>query len=170
MRLTLILALTAACSRPPAQEPTSAVADEDLAPIAAPTPTPTPKERASALETTAPALTREALDRVLDGGPGAFLAQLEVRPHFDGKRFDGWELMGFSDTSSGLARSGLLPGDVVKRVNDHSLERPENLHDLWQTLRGAASIVVAGLRAGQPFEMRFQVSGVAGPPPGTSAL
>jgi len=106
----------------------------------------------------APALTRTDLQQVLDAGPGAFLARFEVRAYFAGKRFSGWELLGFAEPTSRLAASGLLPGDVVTKVNEHTLERPEQLQELWDDLRQAPSIVVSGLREGAPFELRFDVS------------
>ena len=109
-------------------------------------------------------LTRTDLDYVLDAGPGAFLARFEVRPHFNGKRFSGWELLGFSEPQSGLASSGLVPGDVVTKVNQQSLERPENLQKLWTALRQAPAIVVSGFRDGEQFELRFDV-GDSGPSP-----
>jgi len=109
-----------------------------------------------------PTLNRVELDHVLDGGPGAFLARVEVAPHFDGRRFAGWQLVGYRNTGSKLAQSGLLPGDVVVSVNEHSLERPEHLAKLWKALRSANDIRVSGLRSGKPFELSFPVSSSGG--------
>jgi type II secretory pathway component PulC len=117
-------------------------------------------------ESTEPAreVARPDLDEVLDQGPGAFLGRLEVRPYFDGKKFAGWELVAFKDPASRLASAGLEPGDVVKRVNAHRLERPEHLQKLGYELRSAHIIVVEGLRAGEPFELHFAVATSTGAP------
>jgi membrane-associated protease RseP (regulator of RpoE activity) len=103
-------------------------------------------------------LDRASLAQVLDAGPGAFLARFEVRPAFHGNVFFGWELVRFVEPSSPLASAGIHPGDVVTEVNRHKLERPENLSKLWEALRAAETITVVGERAGEPFELSFEVA------------
>jgi len=95
------------------------------------------------------------LDRVLDAGPGAFLAAVEVRPVFAGKRFRGWEIVGIRSDS--LARSPLRRGDMVVAVNDRRLQRPEDLQKVWDELRDASELVVSGVRSGQNFALRYEI-------------
>jgi len=165
MRSTVLcVLLVAACggAEPSVNEPTVPATDElavDSEPALA---APAPDQREPDV---APMLTRTDLRAVLDAGPGAFLARFEVRAYFDGKRFSGWEVVGFAEPESKLASAGLLPGDVVTKVNEHSLERPEQLQELWADLHQAPAIVVTGLREGAPFELRFEVgdSGAGSP-------
>ena len=83
-------------------------------------------------------LTRAALDRTLDAGPGAFLGTVSVRVVSSGRRFVGWEVLALDPD---YADAGFHPGDVIVRVNGRSIERPDDLTVLWDSLRTAREIV-----------------------------
>lgn len=121
----------------------------------------TPAEDAPPTPELTGAVARTALLEVLDAGPGAFLAGIEMNAHFSGKRFDGWEIVHFWPGDPRYAAVDVRPGDVIATVNGQGLQRPENLFDVWTALRAADEIVVVGLRAGGPLELRFAVHGAA---------
>lgn len=132
---------------------------------------PAPGETETTLDAPAdsagPALTgtvsRAALLEVLDAGPGAFLAGIEMNAHFGDqrgdKRFDGWEIVRFWPDDPRYVAVDVRPGDVISTVNGKSFQRPENLFEIWTALRGADEIVVSGSRAGAPLELRFRIEG-----------
>ena len=105
-------------------------------------------------------VARQALDRVLRAGPGAFLARVEVRAHLVAGSFAGWEVV-----RSPYPEVNLLAGDVVLSVNGHTLEHPLDLEALWRELARAGAIRVEVARAGQRFALAFKVvSGGAAAP------
>lgn len=123
-------------------------------------------------EPDAPALTgevsRAALIEVLDAGPGAFLAGVEMNAHFGehrgDKRFDGWEIVRFWPGDRRYASVDVRPGDIIATVNGKAFQRPENLFEVWTSLREADEIVVSGSRNGAPLELRFRIEGAAPAP------
>jgi type II secretory pathway component PulC len=145
----LLLALAACASgRTGQREHTAARVGE--APTAAAT------QRSSAPPHRPPAAAasvgRAELQRLLDAGPGQFLQSVQVKAFFYGGRFTGWEIVRLTAN-----RLDLRPGDVVSTVNDHTIERPEQLARLWEDLRAARTIVIRGFRRGQPLELRVAV-------------
>jgi hypothetical protein len=99
-------------------------------------------------------LTRAQLLRTLDAGPGAFLAAVHVRAATGPRGFVGWEVVALEPPFAG---GSVAPGDVVTRVNGRTIERPEQLADVWTALRAASAIVVEYLRAGERRELTIPV-------------
>lgn len=97
------------------------------------------------------------MDGVLSAGIGAFLAGVQVEPAFDADRFTGWEIISFWPDEPRFATVDIIPGDVIKTVNGRSLERPEHVQALWQTLPTAASIDILLVRNGRPFELHYAI-------------
>lgn len=102
-------------------------------------------------------VARADLLAVLDAGPGAFLAGIEVRPVFRGSRFSGWEIERFDPSDARVGAAPLRPGDVVASVNRIELERPEDLHHVWGELRTAKELSIEGDRAGAGFVLRYLI-------------
>ena len=100
-------------------------------------------------------IAREDLLQVLEAGVPKFLSQVEVRAEKQGGRFVGWRLMAVEFESS--SNTVLRPGDLVLRVNQHSLERPEQFMQVWESLQGATEIVIEIVRGDQPSEIRFTI-------------
>jgi type II secretory pathway component PulC len=109
-------------------------------------------------------IERAVLDAVLDRGPGSFLGGFELAPHFRGQRFAGWAIVRFLESGRALRSVDLRPGDVVMTVNGYTIARPRHLQELWLELRMSQAIVVQAERAGQPFELRFDVIDSPAPP------
>lgn len=101
-------------------------------------------------------IERAEVDEALERGPGAWLQEIEVEPHFEDDAFAGWELVDF-ETPDPFEEIGLRRGDVVTALNGHGLERPEYLHAVFVDLRAASAIVVEGQRDGRPFEIEIPI-------------
>lgn len=99
----------------------------------------------------------------ISAGPGAFLGTLEVEPVLVKGRFHGWRIVAFKDAGT-WANVDLKPGDVILKVNDHGLERPEDAMVPWQGLAIAKELHVTFERAGQPQELRYEIIDEPGSP------
>ncbi len=150
--LTLAVSLAAcggARSRPPDQPPEeveepaaaqAAVRGEEASHESAPSP-----RRKGQVE-------RADLNRVLDAGPGAFLARSEVKARVVKGQFHGWEIV-----RSPYPELDLKPGDVILSVNGTILEHPVDLERLWTDLRAANAIAVDVERGDKRFALRFAI-------------
>ena len=103
------------------------------------------------------AIDRARLVAVLDGGPGAFLRQLEVTPQRQGERFVGWQLVQFLDAQTPLATADLAPGDVLLAINGRPLSRPDQLQTLWDSLRTSNELTAQLWRGTGKFELHFTI-------------
>jgi type II secretory pathway component PulC len=104
-----------------------------------------------------PGLHRQELTAVLDRGPGAFLQSVRVRASLGGGSFSGWEILSLDAEDGRFERVDLGPGDVVTRINGRVVERPEQLSEVWESLRGATELVVEYRRHGELRELRFPI-------------
>jgi hypothetical protein len=102
-------------------------------------------------------IERAKLIAVLDGGPGAFLRQLEVTPHMDGNRFIGWQLVQLLDRSGPLYDVDVVPGDVLLAVNGKALSRPDQLQGVWDSLRTANELRAQLWRGQTKLELAFAI-------------
>jgi hypothetical protein len=126
-------------------------------------------ERAAAHESApaAPPISKErrpgVIDRtelvtVLDAAPGIFLQHVDSQPRFRGGRFVGWKLVAFFPGDPRFAGVDLRAGDVVTRVNGNPIERPEQLMQVWQSLRTSNELVVDVEREGKPVTLRWTIA------------
>jgi S1-C subfamily serine protease len=97
-------------------------------------------------------IARADLNRVLDAGPGAFLARAEVKARLDKGQFRGWQVV-----RSPYSKIDIVPGDVLLSINGRTLEHPVDLERLWRDLRAANAIDVDVDRGGRKFALRFSV-------------
>jgi S1-C subfamily serine protease len=101
-------------------------------------------------------LSRQALEATLAEGPGAFLGRIRVRALVVGKAFKGWRIESLWPDAE--AEVELRPGDVVTRLNGRTLEKPDDVSALWQSLHDAREITVDYERGGETRTMRVPVS------------
>ena len=103
-------------------------------------------------------LARAEVLQILDGGPQRFIASLRVEPAFQGKRFLGYRLLGFT-ADSPLARStAIATGDIVVAVNGESLERPEQFMSVWKAVREKASLELLLIRGSERILYRWALT------------
>ena len=143
------VALAACGSRAPPQQPGEQVEEPDDARAAAAESAPGADSATSPREGK---IARADLNRVLDAGPGAFLARTEVKARLAKGQFRGWQVV-----RSPYAKIDIVPGDVVLSINGRTLEHPVDLERLWRDLRAANAIDVDVDRGGRKFALRFSV-------------
>ena len=102
-------------------------------------------------------ITRAELVAVLDAAPGRFLAHVDTEPHFVSGRFHGWTLASFFPGDSRFDAVDLEPGDVVLSVNGRSIERPDQLMQVWDSLRRERALIVVVERGGVPRQLRYEI-------------
>ena len=102
-------------------------------------------------------IARDRLLAVLDAGPPSFLRQVEVAPKLSGERFVGWELVQLVDRASPLFDVDLAPGDVLLSVNGHQLSRPDQLQQLWDSLRTANALTAQLWRGADKLTLEFAI-------------
>ena len=102
-------------------------------------------------------IARAKLLAVLDGGPGAFLRQIEISPRMDGQRFVGWQLVQLIDRTGPLHDVDVAPGDVLLAINGKPLTRPDDLQAVWDSLRTANQIRAEIWRGAAKFELEFAI-------------
>ena len=160
----LFLATALGCAtakpRPEGKESAPVTGTDPLPAPTQATPEPAAKEAAvPAKEATGPrgVIPRTELNRVLDAAPGRFLAHIETEPRFVGGRFRGWRLASFFPGDARFAGVDLHAGDVVLAVNGKTLEQPDQLMEVWESLRFERSLVVSLERDGEKRQLRFEI-------------
>lgn len=159
--LCVVLVAAAGCG-PKANPKDPVVLDEDLGPRAKAAAT------APAIEAARPeapigkgvrsgTISRAHLVAVLDGGPAAFLRQLEVTPRLTGDRFVGWQLVQLLDHDSALVGVDVAPGDVLLAVNGKPIARPDQLQAVWDSLRTADELVADLWRGDGKLQLKFAI-------------
>jgi hypothetical protein len=118
-------------------------------------------------------LQRADVERVVDGGLGRFLGQVQIEPRLSAGKFAGWSIVALQPPElwSGV---DLRPGDVVTRVNGMPIEREMEAYDAFQAVRGADKLEVTYLRQNQPRTLSYVIVGKPSPalpaqPPKTPA-
>ncbi|MEO6954715.1 MAG: hypothetical protein ABI321_23145 [Polyangia bacterium] len=102
-------------------------------------------------------ITRAELVAVLDAAPGRFLAHVDTEPHFVSGRFHGWTLASFFPGDTRFEAVDLEPGDVVLTVNGRSIEKPDQLMQVWDSLRRERALIVVVERGGVPHQLRYEI-------------
>ena len=162
---TMAVAACAGAAAPGPMAPTAYDEDDPCAAHApAPTPAPAPAAEPARADRSLPPpgssageIERPALHDVLEAGPGRFLAGIEVEPVFREQRFAGWQIVRFEPADPRIARAPLAAGDIVLAVNARSIAKPQQLQRVWEDLRTASELVIAGERSGAAFELRYAI-------------
>jgi type II secretory pathway component PulC len=118
---------------------------------------PTAAAPAARPATPAGTISRNELLGLLDKSPGAFLQHVEVSPRFSGGRFAGWRIGALFPGDDRFAHCEVQAGDVVLRVNGRSVEKPEQLMEVWQLLRSAPALEIDLERNGEPRSLRWPI-------------
>lgn len=106
-------------------------------------------------------IAQTELAEFIKHGPRHPLTLVQVQPAFEGTSFVGYRVVGFTDTGAQTLGRALKPGDVVLKVNDRSIARPEDYMAVWTGLESCDKLTVKVLREGQPVEMAWQISKAA---------
>lgn len=89
------------------------------------------------------AISRPALRRFLRQGAQRFIQNVRVRPTFHKGRFAGWRVLAY------VGPGHLRRGDVIRRVNGRSIERPGQVMAVWSGLADRKTLVLELVRGGK---------------------
>jgi type II secretory pathway component PulC len=140
--LSLPLGSAAGCGGADTREDEALVAEEPTAPEA-------PREPFT--------IYRDELEQTLQRGLQPLIADVNLRPELDGGRFVGWRVQFLAPAESPFRESAVRPGDVLVRVNDAPIERPDQMMALWKSLESADHVTFHVLRGGKPVDLTYRV-------------
>jgi S1-C subfamily serine protease len=101
---------------------------------------------------------RTSLVKLIDAGLPRWLQGIEGDRKIAKHRFQGWLIKSLHAGDPCYEDLDLRSGDVVQKVNDKSIERPEQAYEVAQSLRTASSIVVQYLRDDKPRKLTIPIS------------
>jgi hypothetical protein len=102
-------------------------------------------------------ITRAELQAELGRGVARFLRQVRTQPVLERGRFVGWRLISLFPQRPDIHVKALRAGDTVLRVNGRSLERPEELQALWDSLAQADELLIELRGEAGPRTLRFAI-------------
>jgi len=163
--VAIALVFLSACAAPVTQAPEP----ETLRPPTMAEEVPPPTLVATAAAPTPPAATctmfakpgvvhRQALTRLIDAGLPRWMQGVEGDRALANHRFQGWLIKSLYPDDPCYRDIGLLPGDIVQKVNGKSIEKPEQAFDVAESLRTAPAIVVDFLRNGSAKSITIAVA------------
>ena len=154
----------AACAAPVAQAPgpepfRAPMVEEESPPstLAAP-PDPTPPPATCTMFARPGVVRRQALTRLIDAGLPRWMQGVEGDRALANHRFQGWLIKSLYPNDPCYRDIGLLPGDIIQKVNGKSIEKPEQAFDVAESLRTAPAIVVDFLRKGSAKSITINVA------------
>ena len=92
------------------------------------------------------------LKSVLKQGPQDFIQRIRVRPTFRKGQFAGWRVIAYAGPGP------IQVGDIVFRINRHSIERPEQFMAVWDGLKGRPDLLLELVRDGRPLNLRYRIA------------
>jgi hypothetical protein len=163
--VAIALVFLSACAAPVTQAPDP----ETLRPPAVEEEAPPPTLAVTAAAPTPPPATctmfakpgvvhRQALTHLIDAGLPRWMQGVEGDRALANHRFQGWLIKSLYPDDPCYRDIGLLPGDIVQKVNGKSIEKPEQAFDVAESLRTAPAIVVDFLRNGSAKSITIAVA------------
>jgi len=102
-------------------------------------------------------IPRAALRAELERGIGAFLRHVHAKAAIVRGRFAGWRVVELFRKRPEIHVRQLRSGDTVTRVNGRSLERPEQLKYVWESLATAPELVIEVERDSRRRELHYAI-------------
>lgn len=102
-------------------------------------------------------ISRTALRAELARGIGRFLQNVKIEAVLSHGHFIGWRILAVYSKRPDVHVQGIKAGDVLLRVNGVSVERPEDLKSVWDTLETAKELVLEIERDGQPSALHYAI-------------
>lgn len=100
---------------------------------------------------------RDDLEAILNEGIGRFLQQVSVTAALERGRFVGWRVLALRPRADRAWTGALMPGDIVVRMNGHSLERPGDFKTAWDSMREARSLQFDIRREGKRLKLLYPI-------------
>lgn len=128
------------------------------APVAAPAPVPAPAPRTCDMFLRPGVVKRASLVAVVNAGMARWLQSVEGDRSLGKHRFQGWVIKSLHPADPCYQQVDLRPGDVVRKVNARSIEKPEQAFEVFESMRTAPALVVDYVRAGKPAQLTLQIT------------
>ena len=143
-------------ARPPTDAPVPPVGAEEEAGVGADPPVVAIRAAPPAADTGERRLSRDEIRLRLQSELPRILTNAVVAPRVRGSEVVGLELVAFPmDTV--LGETGLVPGDVLMRVNGREVRGAESLAVLVQRFQTASDLELTVDRAGEIFALRYRI-------------
>jgi len=114
-----------------------------------------PAQKENADAATKPAVistvNRAELNGLLDRGPAAVLAMVQVDASLENGRFVGWKIISFRTEAQEIL--GLRVDDVLTQVNSLPLERPDQMDLVYKKLKSENRIAFDIVRDGKKLQL-----------------
>jgi len=93
---------------------------------------------------------------MVHAGLGSFLQTVAIDEHpvFQDHKFHGFRIAGLAPQ---YASTGIVPGDVITKVNGMPIERPEQAIEVFRSLEIASELHIDYDRDGAPHEVRLAI-------------
>jgi general secretion pathway protein C len=82
--------------------------------------------------------------------------QARVIPNYRGGKYEGFKLVGVRPNSFYRA-VGIRSGDIIRRINDQSINSPNKALRLFEQLKKARTVRVEIERRGKPITLLFEI-------------
>ena len=93
-------------------------------------------------------LERTEVDAFLANGPSWFIRQVSMEPARMGDKFVGFRIVHFFEGDPRFTTVDLQPGDVVIRINDMPIGKPDQFMKAWEDIKAARKLMVEYVRGG----------------------
>lgn len=97
-------------------------------------------------------ILRSELRRHLKRGAGEFISRVGVRAEFRRNRFFGWRVVSYRGPGKKIRA-----GDIITRVNNKPIERPNQFMAVWNMMSKSDSLVVKLVRNRKPMVLRYKI-------------
>jgi general secretion pathway protein C len=98
---------------------------------------------------------RREVDAAMENLP-KLLTQARLIPHFSGDKPDGFRMISIVPNSL-YTKIGLQNGDILHRVNNIEVKDPQNVMQIFEQLKGEATITVDLVRGGQKQTLTYEI-------------
>ncbi len=102
-------------------------------------------------------ISKPAFDAVLARGPSWFIHRVAVRPAMVNGRYTGFQLLSLFASDPELETRAIRPGDIIQRVNDQPIGRPEEFMAVWDSLATADHLAIQLVRDGRVLRVTWLI-------------
>lgn len=102
-------------------------------------------------------IERAEVDAFLANGPGWFIRQVSMEPARMGDKFVGFRIVRFFEGDPRFEAVDLRAGDVVIRVNDMPIGKPDQFMKAWEDVKAARKLAVEYVRGGSVRLLQWDI-------------
>ncbi|MEZ4268011.1 MAG: hypothetical protein R3F39_16725 [Myxococcota bacterium] len=102
-------------------------------------------------------ISKPAFDAVIARGPSWFIHRVAVRPAMVNGRYTGFQLLSLFANNPELETRAIRAGDIIQRVNDQPIGRPEEFMAVWKSLADADHLAIQLVRDGRVLRVTWLI-------------